>query len=268
MVAAALCTLFSLLYYVGPITIGGKALADDVPSAEQARPAERLAAALPLLPGTTRDYYDTSCGIPTPYCVTSSSLSARQLALGIRAMLIARGATIARRLDCDDSADPLLGGCVAMVTYRGVKVGVWARDARKLDGVTQAARGYVFINGSFDPELPGRPLGAWSTLGLFPAAWGGPACAVEEKGGCKQYVGTLTVAVPMSRAVPAARSRLVSWGLALDQAHCWIAHGRRACVFGGSKFRAPGGADRVIVVVGVQAGRRAGTSAIHVLVTH
>ena len=258
--AAALFAALCLLDYLWPDG-GHDAFADNVPTAAQARPAVELVASLPQLPGTTADPYDTACGLPTPYCVTSSSLSGRQLATNIRALLVLRGAKIAKRLSCD----PFVAGpadCLSTVTFRGVRIAVWGSGAREFEGIRRPARGFVTVDGAIDPNPTSRALGDWRTLGLFPASWGAPPCVTVESGGCGKYAGPLTLAMPPRRATDLVRSRLAAWGLAIHAAHCASNGARGGCFYAGMKYRTLGGHDPVVVSVAVQADAGSGTTTV------
>jgi len=262
--AAALAGVLALAHYLWPVvaTRVDDAYAQHVPTAAQTRPAEQLVASLPPVAGTTRDPYDTACGMSTPYCVTSPSpsLSARQLVLDVRRLLVARGATIAGRLSCDD-VDAVLAGCTSAVTFHGVTIGVGAVGRRTFGGLSRPAAAYVIVvTEKLGADPPGRPLGAWPTLGLFPAAWGTPRCTAPVVGGCRHYAGTLVIRAPLSQARRSIESKFASWGLALDEGHCQTYASGAGCLFAGKKFRTLGGQDPVIVVLSAHADRDGATS--------
>jgi len=264
--AGALAGVLALTFFLWPVvaTRLSDAYAEDLPTATQptaaqARPAVKLVASLPPVAGSTRDPYDTACGMSTPYCVTSPSLSARQLALDVRRLLVARGAKIAGRLSCD--VDAILAGCTSEVAFRGVTISVGSVGRRTLDGLSRPAAAYVVVvTENFEADPPSRPLGAWATLGLFPAAWGTPRCTAPVAGGCRHYAGTLVIRAPLSQARRSIESRLASWGLAVDEARCEMYASGAGCLFAGKKFRTLGGQDPVIVVLTAHADREGATS--------
>jgi hypothetical protein len=258
LLAAALAVMAALLTQLWPTGHRDDARADDTPTAAQARPATELAASLPAVPGSTRDTYDTACGTSTPYCIASMSLSARQLATGIQAMLIARGAHSVERLSCDTATEVSsgLGDCYVRLTFRGLAIAVTATNVREPFGVRRPARAFVVVNQQYVfPPKP--PLPTWPALRLLPAAWGTPPCTEKAAGGgCLRYGGGLTLRLPLARAVPAVRSALVSWGLAIDDARCVTASAHPGCFVVGAKFLAVGGRDQVkvsVIIRGVDA---------------
>lgn len=262
LLTAALCAVLAGLYYGWPAG-GSVAVAEDMPSAAQAKPAIDLAAALPVVPASTRDRYDTACRMPTPYCITSSTLSARQLATSVFALLRARGAKPVQRLSCDGDAGDLdgPGDCSATATYRGVTIGVDADNAVSVDGIRRPAVAFVVIVADLPPPTSG-PLPAWSAMPLLPAQSATPRCEVRAADGCHKYDSFVTVRMPVAHVIAAVRSRLVSWGLMLDAAQCITTVSHPGCVFGGMKFLQPGGHDMVTVVVIIRAAT-AGTTTVH-----
>lgn len=264
-VAAALAGVLALVHYLWPVvaTRANDAVAQDLPTAAQARPAEQLVASLPPVAGSTRDPYDTACGMSTPYCVTSPSLSARQLALDVRRLLVARGAKIAGRLSCD--ADAMIAGCTSEVTFHGVTIGVATAGRRTFGGLSRPAEAHVVVTEQFGVDPPSRPLGAWPTLRLFPPAWGTPRCTAPVVGGCTHYDGTLVIRAPLSQARRSIESKLASWGLALDEGRCETYASGAGCLFAGKKFRTVGGQDPVIVVLSAHADRD-GATTVRILV--
>ncbi len=261
-VAAALCAVLAGLYYGWPAG-GSVAVAEDMPSAAQAKPAIDLAAALPVVPASTRDRYDTACGTPTPYCITSSTRSARQLATSVFALLRARGAKTVQRLSCDGDGGEAdgPGDCSATATYGGVRIGVDADNAASFNGVRRPAVAFVVIVADLPPSTSG-PLPAWSAMPLLPAESATPRCEVRATDGCHKYDSFVTVRLPLARVIPMVRSKLVAWGLMLDVAHCVDTGPHPGCVFGGMKFLKPGGHDMVTVVVLIR-GDTAGTTKVH-----
>jgi len=238
LVAAVLAAIAAVLTYLWP-RADGVAVAQELPTAAQARPAADLAASLPVVPGSRRDPYDTACGFPTPYCVTSASLSARQLATRIQAMLLARGARVAKPLSCDST-------CRALLDVGGIGIGVTADEPRDFNGVQRPARAFVVIVEDSDTP-PFSPLPAWSALRLMPATWGTPRCSQRYAGGCVLYHETLTIHAPLTQVHRVLLREFAASGYALDGAMCFPYPGGRpqGCTIFGQKFRHVGGQDPV-----------------------
>lgn len=271
LLAAALAIAAAVLTHVWPLQRADAAADESLPTAAQARPAAALAASLPTVAGTARDRYDTACGAPVPYCVTSTTVSAHDMATAIDAMLVARGARTTRRLSCDggDSNDPYsLGDCDAALTFRGVNLGVIADSSRDFSGVGRPARAYVVI-GAEPATAVSRPLPNWSALRLLPREWEAPRCVRPAPGRtCLRYDGLLRIHQSLDRTIRAVRSSLVSSGLAVEDLRCTAASAtHRGCFIAGQKFRSLDGGDPLNVFVLLRAVGARETQA-HVLVTN
>jgi hypothetical protein len=251
LVAVAVALAAALVNYLWPVGRADASGSGDLPTAAEARPAEQLAASLPTVPGATRDRHDTACGVPTPYCVTSTTLSAQQLATSVKQLLIGRGAKPTTSKFCPGDDDDF-DDCTFWLTLRGVNVAVFANDRREYGGIPRPVDAYVVVSAEF-VTLPSAPLPAWPSLRLLPAAWGTPPCTAQAPGGgCRRFDGVLTVHTPVARLVPAVRASLLSWGLVVDAAHC-VTAAHPGCFLAGQKFRGLDGRDPVHAFVVVQA---------------
>ena len=149
---------------------------------EQIAAAQQFLATLPAVSGTTLDRYDTACREPHSYCLTSSSLTPRQLMPKALAMLKTHGLKVDKRR-CAKHNDGL-PECAATLHWQGTRL-VLASDAQPRPGDETGPNTLVVKVDQIHVERTpgGTPLPSWSVLNPFPTAWGiDPACAGRERG--------------------------------------------------------------------------------------
>ncbi|MDQ1746212.1 MAG: hypothetical protein QOD07_475 [Frankiaceae bacterium] len=261
-VAAALSAAALVLFHLWPLGGEDDASAAGYPTAAQNAAAVKLIRSLPALPGTTRDPYATACRTTSHYCVTSPSTSARDLMRRIRDLLVVRGAKL-RKSSCDESPGALHSrGCGAVLSYDHTDLIVLSTDAAVVDGIHLPASASVATEVDVDTRPVDTPLVSWRALRLFPLSWGTPSCDSPVAGGCRSYDGTLTIPLPLARAVTVVESRLAASGLVVDAIPSAPTH----CFVFGKKYRGLDGTDPIDVAV-MLSGTAAGTTTARLTVS-
>jgi hypothetical protein len=247
LVAAALSAAALVLFHLWPLGGEDAASAASYPTAAQNAAAARLVSSLPVPPGTTRDPYATACGVTSHYCVTSASLSARDLVAQVRDLLASRGATVRKPMSCDQDPNPRYrkGGCGALLSFDGTDLVVTANDATVVGGIRRPAFADVATESDMDSAPVTAALGSWRGLRLLPPSWGAPRCITPVAGDCRAYEGDLTIRLPLARVVTLIESHLTSAGLVANTLPC---ESDRCFVFG-KKYRGLDGTDPIDVTV-------------------
>jgi hypothetical protein len=221
--------------------------ATGLPTRAQAAPAERLVASLPVPAGAARDLFNTACGVPTPYCITSSRVSAPDLTRAVVGLMVARGARVIDAAACG-SRNELLGDCGARLEFRGIRLGLTTTGAQTRFGQYEPTTLQAIVAEDVAPPSPTRPLAAWRRLALLPQPWGTPACADRHAGGCSSYKGTLTAVGSVVSSTAQVRRSLTAAGLRVNHQMCRRnTSGRLGCLVVGGKFRSLNGKDHLTV---------------------
>lgn len=219
--------------------------------------ARAVILALPALPGTTVDPYDTACRAPATLC-DSSRTPPRALLDAVDSALKAAGATrlLLRCPHPDDVTNPL--SCTSVYDVHGAHITVIAGD----EGAYQATgRTYIGLRVASAPAPVGhtiKPLGGWAGTNPFPAAWKlAASCLKPGRAGCTDYRHQRAQGAPINatlqQAYAAAQASLTTAGFRIDDASCSAAgaSGIGHCMVAGGRFRSPGGVGNVLAVVNV-----------------
>jgi hypothetical protein len=219
--------------------------------------ARAVILALPILPGTTVDPYDTACRGPAVLCA-SSQVAPRALLDEAGSALKAAGATrlMLRCQNPDDVMNPL--SCLSVYDVHGAHITILAGD----EGALQpTGRTYVALRVATTPAPAAhtiKPLGDWADVNPFPAAWSlAASCLKPSPAGCTDYRHQKTqgrqVEASLEQAYGAARASLTAAGFRIDDTNCFPAgaSGIAHCMVAGARFRSLGGLDSMTAVVSV-----------------
>jgi hypothetical protein len=251
--AAAVVALFTYSWHNSAESDPGPGLLDPA----HVSAARAVILALPVLPGTTVEPYDTACRAPAALCA-SSQVPPRALLDEAGSALKSAGATrvLLRCPHPDDVINPL--SCMSVYDVQGAHITVVAGD----EGAFQTTgRTYVGLRVATTPAPAGRtvePLGNWAVVNPFPVAWKlATSCLKSSPAGCTDYRHQKAQGAPINaslqQAYAAARASLTAGGFRIDDANCFAAgaSGIAHCMVAGGRFRSPGGVGNLIAVVTV-----------------
>ena len=233
---------------VAALALGGAAVGLDRGATTRLPPGSptgqvqllRLLDSLPTPQDAVRDPYATACGVPSRFCVSSSTHGASTVADAVVDLLRKHGARVVDHR-CDTT-------CVDLLVVDGVGVEVQSGDRVGTSAdVSVPAYAAVVLPAHALLQPVGAPLPPLALLRLQPPPPVVVRCVEPRGAGCMRYAGGWPGPGTASEVEGRWRDLLVSYGYRLDDESCDAVAGGRRCQVAATKFRTFGGLDPVLV---------------------